>query len=116
MEAYAELNEAGFRVSSPDGPSLDAYAGRGRRSGPPIEDDRDPVDPPRPQLEQRPEPRSVPKRNPDDVQINVRTTREHRAMLDDLVAAHPRRRATIRDVFEDLIEDAHRALDGQPHP
>ena len=106
-------------MSSPDGPSLDAYTGRGRRSGPPIEDDRDPIDPPRPQAqpERRAERRPAPNRNPDDVQINVRTTREHRAMLEDLVAAHPRRRATIRDVFEDLIEDAHRALnDAQPHP
>jgi len=99
-------------VSSPDGPSLDAYTGRSRRSGPPIEDDRDPIDPPRAQAQPTPRPtaRPAPKRNPDDVQINVRTTREHRAMLDDLVAAHPRRRATIRDVFEDLIEDAHRNL------
>ena len=99
-------------MSSPDGPSLDAYTGRGRRSGPPVEDDRDPIDPPRAQTQPtpRPTPRPAPKRNPDDVQINVRTTREHRAMLEDLVAAYPRRRATIRDVFEDLIEDAHRNL------
>lgn len=100
-------------MSSPDGPSLEAYTGRGRRSGPPIEDDRDPIDPPRPQAQ--PGPRSVgskraPRRNPEDVQLNIRVTREHRAMLDDLVAAHPRRRSTIRDVLEDLIEDAHRAL------
>ena len=99
-------------MSSPDGPSLDAYTGRGWRSGPPVEDDRDPIDPPRsqPQSATQPAPRPAAKRNPDDVQINVRTTREHRAMLEDLVAAHPRRRATIRDVFEDLIEDAHRVL------
>ena len=102
-------------MSSPEGPSLDAYTGRGRRSGPPVEDDRDPIDPPRPHAPSVTQPASRPtaKRNPDDVQINVRTSREHRAMLEDLVAAHPRRRATIRDVFEDLIEDAHRALDRQ---
>lgn len=99
-------------MSSPPGPSLDAYTGRGLRTGPPIEDDRDPIDPPRPpaQPTARPAPQPVANRNPDDVQINVRTMREHRAMLEDLVVAHPRRQATIRDVFEHLIEEAHRRL------
>lgn len=92
-------------MSEPAGPDLSGYSSR-RRPGPPIEqEDRDPVDPP-PAVRSR-STTATPNRNPDDVQFNVRISREHRQMLDDLLTVHPRRRAKLRDVLEDLIEAEH---------
>lgn len=90
-------------MSETAGPDLSAYSSRpARRPGPPVEDtERDPVDP-------QPKRKKVQDRNPDDVQLNVRVGREYRDMLDELRAIHPRRRATLRDTLEDLIEQAHR--------
>lgn len=91
-------------MSEPVGPDLSGYSSSqpARRPGPPVDEaDRDPVDPPT-------RPTATQNRNPDDVQLNVRVGREYRDMLDELRAIHPRRRATLRDTLEDLIEQAHR--------
>lgn len=89
-------------MSEPAGPDLSSYSSRpARRSGPPVDAvDRDPIDP-------QPRRTTTQNRNPDDVQLNVRIGREYRDMLDELRAIHPRRRATLRDTLEDLIEEAH---------
>ena len=41
------------------------------------------------------------------VQFNTRLSPEHREKLDVLLSEHPRPRATLRDVVEDLIDDAY---------
>ncbi len=42
-----------------------------------------------------------------DAQFNTRLSPEHRRRLEVLVTEHPRRRATLRDVIEDLIDEAY---------
>ncbi len=42
-----------------------------------------------------------------DAQFNTRLSPEHRRRLKVLVTEHPRRRATLRDVIEDLIDEAY---------
>ncbi len=94
-------------MTQPQGPDLSDYrstSARPARRRPPVEtEERDPVDPP----PATPRAQPAPNRNPDDVQLNVRISREHREMLDELRSVHPRRRAKLRDVLEDLIEEAH---------
>lgn len=41
------------------------------------------------------------------VQFNTRLSLEHRQRLDVLLTKHPRSRATLRDVIEDLIDEAY---------
>lgn len=91
-------------MSEPAGPDLTAYSSRpAKRPGPPAEDvERDPIDP-------QPRPKKGQDRNPEDVQFNTRIGKLYRDMFDELHAIHPRRRATIRDTLEDLIEEAHTA-------
>ena len=43
-----------------------------------------------------------------NVQLNTRISPEHRRRLDELLQAHPRRRrATLGEVIEDLIDQAY---------
>lgn len=41
------------------------------------------------------------------VQFNTRLSVEHREKLAVLLSEHPRRRATLREVIEDLIDEAY---------
>lgn len=41
------------------------------------------------------------------VQFNTRLSVEHREKLEVLLSEHPHRRATLREVIEDLIDDAY---------
>lgn len=48
------------------------------------------------------------------VQFNTRLSLEHRQKLDFLLSKHPRSRATLRDVIEELID--HAFEDSQSDP
>ena len=89
------------------GPDLTGYSAgegnTGRRPRPPIEDERDPMDPPK-----RTESvaRTVPAGQGEAeslLQLNVRMSAESRADLGRLLDVWPGRRPTFRDVIEDLI-------------
>jgi len=51
-----------------------------------------------------------------DVQFNTRLSPEHRQRLDVLLTEHPRRRVTLRDVIEDLIDEAYEQRARDDHP
>jgi hypothetical protein len=88
-----------------DGPDLSSYRSRGgKKSGPPADEDvRDPIDPPA--SEAKPDPLDM-----TDVQLNVKVTRRARRRLDALNNAQPGRRKVIRDVVEQLIDQAYEQL------